>query len=92
MHEGQLIAFDFDDSNFHWLANDIAIPLLYSATRFKGEMSNDEYAKTFLTPFLEGYRTQYDLPASEFDRIPELIRFREILLVIVLHKKFGPCG
>ena len=90
LHEGQVIAFDFDDSNHHWLVNDIAIPLLYSATRFKGELTNDEYAEAFLTPFLEGYRTQYDLPASEFDRIPELIRFREILLVIVLHKKFGP--
>ena len=90
LHEGQLTAFDFDDANYHWLANDIAIPLLYSATRLKGDLSNDEYAETFLRWFLEGYRTEYDLPASEFDRIPDLIRFRELILVVVLYKKFGP--
>lgn len=89
-HNGEIIAFDFDDTAYAWFVYDIAVILFSNADHVSGELTGDEYAAEFLPPFLEGYRTEFDLPVAELDRIQDLVRFREILLVVVLHKKLGP--
>lgn len=88
--ENKVIPFDFDDAAYNWYVYDIAVVLFSSADTMRRGLSFDEYAAEFLPLFLEGYQKEFDLPMTELDRIQDLIRFREILLVAVLHKKLGP--
>ncbi len=89
-YKGEITAFDFDDTAYCWFVYDIAVILFSSAFYRREDLSYNEFAAAFLPPFMEGYRTEYDLPVAELDRIEDLVRFREILLVVVLHKKLGP--
>lgn len=89
-HAGQIIPFDFDDAAYNWFVYDIMVALFSSADFMLNEHSYQKHAEAFLPPFLQGYRSLHDLPREELDRIPDLLRLREILLVAVLHKKLGP--
>jgi Ser/Thr protein kinase RdoA (MazF antagonist) len=83
--------FDFDDSSYHWFVSDIAIPLYYSAW-YKFPEGDSEirsaFGHDFLTHFLKGYSSEYQLDLNWIERIPTFLKLRDIVLYSVLHKKW----
>lgn len=100
MHSGnfffdgkEIHVFDFDDSAYNWFASDIAIPLYYSILYGNNDKSKTEirdFAKRFITAFMEGYQTENSLPEQWKEHLQYFLRLRDITLYSVLHKKIAP--
>ncbi len=93
LHERGITAFDFDDSQIDWYANDIAV-ILYSVVGTVGRLDENRdleaYGREFFQYFLEGYRCFCE-PQTEWpELIPLLLRMREIVLWGLYRKKFDP--
>jgi amicoumacin kinase len=82
---GRITLFDFDDCNYSWFANDIAIVLFYMIT---GEEDPAGLTARFMPPFLTGYAHQNKLDPSWLETIPLFLKVREIELFGVLHRSF----
>jgi len=83
--DGVITAFDFDDCNYNYFANDIAMALFYALRRTGQEPGGAEFAGTFLSAFLRGYRQEYRLEPSWMERISAFMKMREIDLYLVIH-------
>ena len=77
--------FDFDDCNYSWYINDIAIALFYMAM---GANNNPEFAEEFMKRFLRGYRLEHRLDARWLAEIPYFLKLREIDLYAIIHRSF----
>jgi len=77
--------FDFDDCNYSWYINDIAIVLFYMAM---GANNNPEFVESFMFYFLRGYRQENRLDAHWLVEIPYFLKLREIDLYAIIHRSF----
>ncbi|MBY0120912.1 phosphotransferase [Bacillus sp. S/N-304-OC-R1] len=85
--------FDFDDCCYHWFVSDIAIPLYYSClSRFSADqtLEREEFGRSFMQAFLDGYRSVCDLPQNWEQQLPLFLMLRDITLYSVLNKKIDP--
>lgn len=88
-HDGKITIFDFDDSEYHWFAYDIALILFDSVPWMPHRgMSRAEFGRSFYEDFMTGYQLENTLKASWLGRIPLFMRLRDILLFIFFHKKW----
>ncbi|MGB0838619.1 MAG: phosphotransferase enzyme family protein [Chitinophagales bacterium] len=80
-----LWTFDFDDSEYHYFANDVAISLYYlvNNTKIRGEQSASNFAAFYWTHYLKGYETEAHFKTEWFDYIDDLLHLRNILLYTV---------
>ncbi|WP_066066216.1 phosphotransferase enzyme family protein [Neobacillus soli] len=93
-YDGQTVyVFDFDDCSYHWFASDIAIPLYYSifyGFPKAGEKEKSEFARNFLSHFINGYEECNIVPENWREHLPLFLKLRDITLYAVLHKKIAP--
>jgi amicoumacin kinase len=93
-YDGESIhVFDFDDCSYHWYASDIAIPLYYSifyGYKSSSKTEQEQFAKKFLTHFINGYEQHNSLPEGWKEQMPLFFMLRDITLYSVLHKKIAP--
>ncbi|MFO7661634.1 MAG: phosphotransferase [Chloroflexota bacterium] len=82
---GNITLFDFDDCNYSWFANDIAIVLFYMITGNKDPVG---LTGEFMPRFLSGYAHENRLATSWLETIPLFLKVREIELFGVLHRSF----
>ena len=82
---GNLTLFDFDECAYSWFANDIAICLFYIALDAEDPAV---FTRTFMTPFLDGYRQVYQLEPRWLVEIPVFLKMRELELYAVMHRDF----
>jgi Ser/Thr protein kinase RdoA (MazF antagonist) len=82
---GTLTLFDFDDCNYSWFANDIAIVLFYMAM-WKEDVQG--FTREFMTCFLQGYRQENRLDPAWLSEIPHFLKLREIDLYAIIHRSF----
>lgn len=82
---GTITLFDFDDCNYSWFVNDIAIVLFY---RITGEPDPAGVTAEFLPRFLAGYALENTLDSTWLAMIPMFLKVREIELFGVLHRSF----
>lgn len=85
----QPILFDFDDAAEDFFVSDIAISLFYQVPVIPEIEDRDKEAHEFLHRFLEGYRTEYGLDNKWLDVIPMILRRREMVLYVALHRALG---
>jgi Ser/Thr protein kinase RdoA (MazF antagonist) len=88
IHNNDITLFDFDESSYNWLANDIAIPLFYAVK--VGTPANEDremFAKRFLSNFLKGYSKEYQVHDDMLVQIPVFLKLREIDLYVLLCSK-----
>jgi len=78
--DGHLTVFDFDDLQYSWYANDIAIALHYARWKCPEGQPMDEFVRCFLTHFLIGYRREISISTSELERIPRFLLLKRILM------------
>jgi Ser/Thr protein kinase RdoA (MazF antagonist) len=83
--KGTITLFDFDDCNYSWFANDLAIVLFYLVV---GREDGPTYLEGFLRHFLQGYRRENRLDPGWLREIPHFLKLREIDLYAVIHRSF----
>jgi Ser/Thr protein kinase RdoA (MazF antagonist) len=84
--DGRLTLFDFDDCNYNWFANDIAMVIFYLITNHDDPASLLERA---LPPFLRGYAAENRLNPAWLEAIPLFLKVRELELYAVAFRSFG---
>ena len=82
---GKITIFDFDDSSYSWFVEDIALVLFYAVM---GQEDPAGFTGKFLSGFLPGYYSEYDLDGIWFREIPLFMKRREIDLYAVIHRSF----
>ena len=91
-HEGNffidgdtITLFDFDDSGYNWLANDIAMVIFYQATNRDDAVA---HLAGFLPDFLRGYAAENRLEPAWTGLIHDFLTMREIELYAVIPGAF----
>lgn len=87
--EGLIQIFDFDDCEYHWFANDIAVGLFYHMNRFSNHDlpgATTAFAIEYITHLLTSYRRFFEIPEAILEQIPLFLRLRDVLLYSLLHK------
>jgi Ser/Thr protein kinase RdoA (MazF antagonist) len=83
--DGTITLFDFDDCNYSWFANDLAIVLFYLVV---GKEDGPAFLDGFLPQFLRGYRRENRLDPAWLKEIPHFLKLREIDLYAIIHRSF----
>ena len=94
-HEGQLHIFDFDEAQYSWFANDLAISLFY-AIPFPSD-DRDEVVRRFMSEYMEGYSQEHTLDLYWLKQMPLFLRLRQLILYTALYRgadltKLSPWG
>lgn len=83
---GTVTLFDFDEAQYSWFVEDIAIQLYYLVYVFgdadDGMALREEQAGRFMAHFMKGYRLEHDLDAYWLRRIPLFLRLRELIVYV----------
>lgn len=88
---GSLITIiDFDVCAYHWFIADIAIPVYHSMMwgKKKPITEREAFARQFMTHFMRGYQTENILDSAWLECLPAFLRYREILIYIVLSNEW----
>lgn len=81
---GRITLFDFDDSQYSWFAEDLAMAVFYAVSPQAQSQEELDFARQFYQHFMEGYSPVYTLDAAWRQEIPYFLKQREINLYIVL--------
>jgi Ser/Thr protein kinase RdoA (MazF antagonist) len=84
--DGTVTIIDFDDSQYGWFAMDIAMALfdaliLYNAPADEQRL---QFAQSFLSDYLSGYRAEKELPQYWLVQIPQFLKLKELCIYAVL--------
>lgn len=92
VHNGVLTAFDFDDAEYSYFANDIAIAIYHCRAVIVEKLGGDEAEAMgrFLEHFLRGYSQAYRLDECWLQEIPDFLRLRRLLLYVVVLAALDP--
>lgn len=88
MHDGNITLFDFDEAQYSWFVEEIAIPLYYLVYVY----GDDSYpqrvsqANLFMEHFLKGYTFEYAVDDFWLKQIPLFLRLREIIVYTGMHR------
>ena len=84
INDGEIIAFDFDDSRYDWFAHDLAIPLIYSLQDIKFGFKDADFIINFFRRFMEGYFSENEIDTFWLSQIPIFLKTREIDLYFII--------
>jgi amicoumacin kinase len=95
VHNGQIIAFDFDDCGYDYFVHDIAMAVYYSAVfgnwrkpNYKNEQVS-ELANEVLVSFMKGYHRYHQLDAKWLEQLPLFIEKRRLELFLLTFEEFS---
>lgn len=90
LHQGEIIAFDFDDASYYWFIFDIVIPIYYLLIGIPADQKDaqKEFVREFFSNFMAGYEEHNRLDPFWFSTIHRFLRYRDLQLYIFCHKKF----
>lgn len=86
---GAITLFDFDECQYSWYAEDIAIQLYYQLYVFGEDVKADRTAiyELFVTHFARGYEEDgRRLPSGWKEQLPLFLRLREIIVVVGMYR------
>lgn len=84
--EGTIHLFDFDDCQYSWFADDLAMALFYAVAPNCTSEEDLSNAATFFHHLLQGYRSEHALADDWLEHLPLFLKRREIDLYIVIHR------
>lgn len=88
--DGGLELYDFDNCEYNWLVNDLAVALYASLWRVPDHSQRPAFAARFVDNFLRGYEREHHLPAAELARLPDFLLLRDVLIYTVFCKQLDP--
>ncbi|WP_209444160.1 phosphotransferase enzyme family protein [Paenibacillus ihuae] len=83
--------FDFDEAQYSWFVEDIAVQIYYLVYVYGGEgggASREEQALRFMHYFMEGYRKENTLDNYWLKQIPVFLKLRELIVYIGAFRNF----
>jgi Ser/Thr protein kinase RdoA (MazF antagonist) len=88
--ENQITLFDFDECQYSWFVEDIAIQLFYTVYPFGDDSITErqEIADKFMSYFMSGYYSENDLDDYWIKKIPEFLKLRELIVHVGIYKKW----
>lgn len=88
---GEITAFDFDDSCYHWFAFDIAIIIYSVIVRYNRQTKKNETLENhlawFLQSFLKGYQENNTVERWWLESMPKLLTYIRVLYYNVFHQR-----
>ncbi|MGG3739206.1 phosphotransferase enzyme family protein [Aeribacillus pallidus] len=89
VHEKGIGIIDFDDCEYGWYAQDIAVALYHAFWQATALGSSDlSFGFTFLQSFLNGYRKTRNLSPETVQQIPLFLRWRDFVLYALFMKNW----
>jgi Ser/Thr protein kinase RdoA (MazF antagonist) len=82
IEDDRITVFDFDDINFNFFINDIAVIVFMVYWRPLYPHNNDHFLEQFLSSFLDAYQVEYSLKALDFSLIPDFLKLRHLIVYI----------
>lgn len=82
---GEVTLFDFDEAQYSWFVEDIAIQLYYLVYVYGGNDGvrlREEQARRFMNHFMKGYSLEHSLDEYWLKQIPIFLRLRELIVYI----------
>ncbi|WP_275589203.1 phosphotransferase enzyme family protein [Paenibacillus sacheonensis] len=82
---GGITLFDFDEAQYSWFVEDIALQLYYLVYVYGGEDGQayrEDQARRFMKHFMRGYLLEHALDDEWLGRIPLFLRLRELIVYI----------
>lgn len=84
--DGQVTLFDFDDCQYSWFVDDIAMAVFYSVPLASPDDVISSMARIFFTHFMAGYRPENDLDPEWLEHIPAFLKLRELLVYAAIYE------
>lgn len=83
--------FDFDECQYSWFVEDIAIQLFYTVYVYNDDSIKERHIKAieFMKNFLNGYRTENTISIKMIKEIPKFLMLREIIVHVGIYKKWN---
>lgn len=88
LHRGHITLFDFDDSQYSWFAEDIAMSLFYAVSPECHTKECIEFARFFYDSFLDGYQLENQLNFESLKNIPLFLKKREVTVYFAIKGSF----
>jgi len=89
--DGEITAFDFDDSCYHWYAFDIAIIIYSVIVRYNRQNEQSETLENhlawFLDSFLKGYQEMNTIDSWVLKVMPKFLEYIRVLYYNVFHQR-----
>ncbi|OBZ19079.1 hypothetical protein A8L34_05965 [Bacillus sp. FJAT-27264] len=82
---GVITLFDFDEAQYSWFVEDIAIQIYYLVYVYGGDdglVYREEQTSRFMHHFMKGYRLEHTLDEYWLGQIPLFLRLRELIVYI----------
>jgi Ser/Thr protein kinase RdoA (MazF antagonist) len=86
---GGITLFDFDEAQYSWFIEDIAIPLYYLVYVYGGEEGKSDreaQALLFMEHFMKGYVQENVIDETWVNKLPLFLRLREIIVYTGMHR------
>lgn len=80
-YQNKLTLFDFDELQYCYYINDIAIQFFYSSIGMNGK-NDEEYIEEFVEYFMKGYLRQTNIDSKWLSVVPLFLKLREFILYI----------
>lgn len=81
--------FDFDEAQYSWFVEDIAIPLYYLVYVYGGEEGKEDrisQAHRFMDNFLKGYIQHFSIDDYWLQQIPLFLQLRELIVYTGMYR------
>lgn len=89
VHDQGLTLFDFDEAQYSWFAEDIAIPLYYLVYVYGGEdgrVNRESQVERFLEHFLKGYTEEFTFREEWLQSLPLFLMMREMIVYTGMYR------
>lgn len=83
--QDEITLFDFDEAQYSWYVEDIAVQLYYLVYVYGGEQGAErraQQARRFMDHFMKGYREEHHLDEYWIRKLPLFLKLREIIVYI----------
>nr|WP_240547920.1 phosphotransferase [Paenibacillus lignilyticus] len=83
--DGRITLFDFDEAQYSWFVEDIAIQLYYLVYVYGGDDGRalrEDQARRFMRSFMKGYSLENTLSEQDLKQIPLFLMLRELIVYI----------
>lgn len=89
LHQGSMLIFDTDDCCRHWYVQDIAVILYHAMWHWTHAGEGNDFACWFFPHFWRGYARHFTLDREWLELVPELLLWRDLIMITVLREKLG---
>lgn len=86
----RITLFDFDECQYSWFVEDIAIQLFYMIYVVLDDSTPErhEQARRFMRFFLQGYEKHHSLDLASLKQMERFLRLREFIVYVGMHRSF----